>query len=151
MSGAAPECPRSIPKAKPVGFKELAIHAGVAHHLVEKVMVEEAEKTSAMNEVVAEVAKIRKEAGVVLNNLPLPSREEIHNCLLCVGKDKDGLNLSLDPSKLWQVRYHYASCYFDSGVYMDLGGSYLPGDQNSNEDGSARDVLGRALRLPQLL
>ena len=72
-----------------------------------------------------------------------PRWEEIHNCLLCVGKDKDGLNLSLDPSKLWQVRYHYASCYFDSGVYMDLGGSYLPGDQNSNEDGSARDVLGR--------
>ena len=26
---------------------------------------------------------------------------------------------------------------------MDLGGSYLPGDQNSNEDGSTRDVLGR--------
>jgi len=141
-----PECPRSIPKAKPVGFKEWAIHAGVAHHLVEKVMEEEAEKTPAMNEVVAEVAKIRKEAGVVLDNLPLPFREEIHNCLLCVGKDKDGLNLSLDPSKLWQVRYHYASCYFDSGVYMDLGGSYLPGDQNSNEDGSARDVLGREVK-----
>ena len=97
----------------------------------------------AMNEVVAEVAKIRKEAGVVLDNLPLPSR--IH-CLLCVGKDKDGLNLSLDPSKLWQVRYHYASCYFDTGVYQSLGGSYLPGDQNSNEDGSARDVLGREVK-----
>ena len=54
MSGA-PECPRSIPKAKPVGFKEWAIHAGVAHHLVEKVMVEEAEKTPALNGVVAEV------------------------------------------------------------------------------------------------
>jgi len=25
-----------------------------------------------------------------------------------------------------QVRYYYASCYFDSGVYMSLGGSYLP-------------------------
>ena len=49
------ECPRSIPKAKPVGFKEWAIHAGVANHLVEKVMVEEAEKTPALNGVVAEV------------------------------------------------------------------------------------------------
>jgi len=141
-----PECPRSIPKAKPVGFKEWSIHAGVAHHLVEKVMEEEVERTPAMKEVLAEVSKIRKEAGVVLDNLPLPSREEIHNCLLCVGKDKDGLNLSLDPSKLWAVRYHYASCYFDSGVYMGLGGSYLPGDQNSNEDGSARDVLGREVK-----
>ena len=105
--------------------------------------------------------------GLVLDNLPLPFREEIHNCLLCAGKDKDGLNLSLDPRKLWQVkvynksfysilisrkiprhppitffsknflqklvhlpylqvRYYYASCYFDSGVYMSLGGSYLP-------------------------
>ena len=27
-------------------------------------------------------------------------REDINNCLLCVGKDKNGLNLSLDPSKL---------------------------------------------------
>lgn len=54
--------PRSIPKAKPVGFKEWAIHAGVAHHHQE--MEEEAEKTPAMKEVVAEVAKIRKEAGV---------------------------------------------------------------------------------------
>ena len=25
-----------------------------------------------------------------------------------------------------QVIYYYASCYFDSGVYMSLGGSYLP-------------------------
>ena len=29
---------------------------------------------------------------------------------------------------------------------MDLGGSYLPGDQNCNEDGSARDVLGREVK-----
>ena len=36
-----PECPRSIPMAKPVGFKEWAIHAGVDHHLVEKVMMED--------------------------------------------------------------------------------------------------------------
>ena len=40
----------------------------------------------------------------------------------------------------------YASCYFDTGVYQSLGGSYLPGDQNSNEDGSARDVLGREVK-----
>ena len=37
-------------------------------------------------------------------------------------------------------------CYFDSGIYASLGGSYLPGDQNSNEDGSARDVLGREVK-----
>ena len=58
-----PECPRSISKAKPVGFKEWAIHAGVTHHLVEKVMEEEAVKTPAMKEVLAEVARVRAEAG----------------------------------------------------------------------------------------
>ena len=58
-----PECPRSISKAKPVGFKEWTIHAGVTHHLVEKVMEEEAVKTPAMKEVLAEVAKVRAEAG----------------------------------------------------------------------------------------
>ena len=29
---------------------------------------------------------------------------------------------------------------------MTLGGSYLPGDQNSNEDGTARDVLGKEVK-----
>ena len=58
-----PECPRSISKAKPVGFKEWAIHAGVTHHLVEKVMEEEAVKTPAMKEVLAEVARVCAEAG----------------------------------------------------------------------------------------
>ena len=58
-----PECPRSISKAKPVGFKEWTIHAGVTHHLVEKVMEEEAVKTPAMKEVLAEVARVRAEAG----------------------------------------------------------------------------------------
>jgi len=141
-----PECPKSTPKAKPVGFKEWAIHAGVAHHLVEKVMQEEVKKTPALKEVLEEVTKVRVAAGIDLDDLPEPFREEIHNCLLCAGKDKDGLNLSLDPGKLWAVRYHYASCYFDTGVYQSLGGSYLPGDQNSNEDGSARDVLGREVK-----
>ena len=56
-----PECPRSISKAKPVGFKEWAIHAGVTHHLVEKVMEEEAVKTPAMKEVLAEVARVHAE------------------------------------------------------------------------------------------
>ena len=121
-------------------------NAGVAHHLVEKVMQEEAVKTPALKEVLEEVTKVRVAAGIDLDDLPEPFREEIHNCLLCAGKDKDGLNLSLDPGKLWNVRYHYAACYFDTGVYQSLGGSYLPGDQNSNEDGSARDVMGREVK-----
>ena len=143
-----PECPRSIPKAKAVGFKEWAIHAGVAHHLVEKAMEEEAKNNPALKEVLAEVTRARQAAGISFDDMPKPSMEEIHNCILCQdSKDnKDGKNLSLDPTKLWAIRYHYASCYFESGIYMTLGGSYLPGDQNSNEDGTARDVLGKEVK-----
>ena len=145
-----PECPRSIPKAKAVGFKEWAIHAGVAHHMVEKALEEEAKKNPALKEVLAEVTKVRKAAGVSLDDLPEPSREEIHNCILCQpSKDKekkDGQEMSLDPSKLWAIRYHYACCFFDTGIYRSLGGSYLPGEQNSNEDGTAKDVLGREVK-----
>ena len=89
-----PECPRSIPKAKSVGFKEWAIHAGVAHHLVERVMEEEVGKIPAMKEVLAEITKVREAAGVDLDNLPMPNREEIHNCLVCRG----GRLTSLDAS-----------------------------------------------------
>ena len=54
--------------------------------------------------------------------------------------------MSLDPSKLWAIRYHYACCFFDTGIYRSLGGSYLPGEQNSNEDGTAKDVLGMEVK-----
>ena len=70
-----PECPRSISKAKPVGFKEWAIHAGVTHHLVEKVMEEEAVKTPAMKEVLAEVARVRAEAGWCWTTYRCPSEK----------------------------------------------------------------------------
>ena len=37
-------------------------------------------------------------------------------------------------------------CFFDTGVYLKLGSNYLPGEQNSNEDGSARDMLGKEVK-----
>lgn len=92
-------------------FKEWAIHAGVTHHLVEKVMEEEAVKTPAMKEVLAEVAKVRAEAGWCWTIYRCPSEKRSNNCLLCAGKDKDGLNLSLDPRKLWQVKVYNKSFY----------------------------------------
>ena len=42
--------------------------------------------------------------------------------------------------------YHYASCFFDSGVYLTLGGPYLPGEQNVKEDGTPKDMLGQQVR-----
>jgi len=141
---SVPACPRNQNKAKSCGFKEWVIHAGVAHHLVERVMEVEAEKNMPMKEVLLAVRAARETQGVVLEEMPRPSIEEIHNCVLC--KDRDGLNLSLDPAKLWAIRYHYASCFFDSGVYLTLGGAYLPGEQNVKEDGTPRDMLGQEVR-----
>ena len=40
--------------------------------------------------------------------MPEMTVEEIHTCVICGGRDRDGNNLSLDPNKLWSVRYHYA-------------------------------------------
>ena len=143
---SVPGCPRNKDKAKSCGFKEWVIHTGVAHHLVEQVMEIEAEKNPPMRQVLADVREAREAQGVVLEELPRPSIEEIHNCVICSGKDRDGMNLSLDPNKLWAIRYHYASCFFDSGVYLTLGGAYLPGEQNEKEDGTPRDMLGQEVR-----
>ena len=129
-----------------MGFREWAIHAGSYHFLVEKVMLAEVGRTPALKQVLAKLTKDREAKGVSLDNFPEPYRVEIHDRLLCLGKDKAGLNLSLDPKELWRVRYHYAVCYFDSGVYQSLGGPYLPGAHNMNEDGSAKDLLGREVK-----
>jgi len=140
-------CPRNQARAKPCGFKEWVIHAGVAHHMVERVMEVVAEKNEPIKEVLEATREARIASGIsVVEKLLDPNVEEIHNCLLCAGKDRDGVNLSLDPNKLWAIRYHYASCYFDTGVYQQLGSDYLPGEQNSNPDGTVRDLLGREVK-----
>ena len=129
-----------------MGFKEWAIHAGSYHFLVEKVMLAKVGRTPALKEVLAKLTKDREAKGISLAYIPEPYREEIHNCLLCLGKNEDGLNLSLDPTKLRRVRRHYAECYFDSGVYQTLGEPYLLGAHNMNEDGSAKVLLGREVK-----
>ena len=40
-------------------------------------------------------------------------------------------------------RYHYASCYYESGVYL---ARYPPGEQNMDEEGNPRDILGRDIK-----
>ena len=50
--------------------------------------------------------------------------EELHTCLICQGEDKEGKAMSLDQENLFQTRYHYASCFYDTGVYFT---KYPPG------------------------
>ena len=90
--------------------------------MVERVMEVEALKNPPMTEVLAAVRAARETQGVVLEEMPRPNIEETNSCVL-------------------------ASCFFDSGVHLTLGGAYLPGEQNVKEDGrTPRDMLGQEVR-----
>jgi len=136
------KCPKNLPRAKLTGFKEYTIHLGVAHYLVEKIMIEDMDNPSIV-EVREAITAAREAEGEELKDIPPVHMEEVHSCLLCNGKDKEGTELSFDPNKLWQTRYHYASCYYRSGVYYSL---YPPGKDNTGEDGEPRDVIGKEVK-----
>ena len=59
------------------------------------------------------------------------------------GENKEGQHLSFDAAKINSMKYHYASCYYDSGVYLKM---YPPGEQNSDEEGNPVDVLGSKIK-----
>ena len=125
-----PKCPRNERKAKSCGFKEWAIHTGVAHFAVEKVMEVEVEKNPLMMEVLEEVRAARTSSSVTNIEGLLPIVEEIHTCLLCGGKDKQGLNLSFsDPSQIWSARYPILNFIFHDETYNRqplLSGTTMP-------------------------
>ena len=139
-----PECEKHRQGVKkPISFKEIVIHMGMAHHLVEKMLEMHLEEVPGLATVLEEVVKERREKGELVREMPDLLREEIHTCLLCKGKDqdggKDGLNLSLKKEKRAVARYHYACCYYFTGVYLDL---YSPGESNTDSEGQPKEVLG---------
>ena len=140
---SVPKCPKNLPKAKPTGFKEYSIHLGVVHYLVEKVMMGEEDSVPAIVEVREAITAAREAEGEELKEIPPVHIEEIHACLLCKGKDKDGSELSFDPSKLWMTRYHYGNCFYKTGVYLEL---YPPGKDNTGLEGQPKDELGREVK-----
>jgi hypothetical protein len=134
-------------QAKAVGFKEFAIHSGREHHMVEKVMAVEQAHYPGLAEVLAAVKETRARDGKELEDLPPVLEEEVHKCLLCNGidrktgkDDREAKELSLAKGKVQQARYHYAGCYYDSGVYLKL---YPPGEANTDKDGKAIDIMGK--------
>ena len=66
----------------------------------------------------------REAEGGVIEDIPELRVEELHTCLICQGEDKEGKSMSLDRENLFQTRYHYASCFYDTGVYFT---KYPPG------------------------
>jgi len=126
---------------KMMGYKEYSIHCGVAHNLLEKVM--SIDDREGIKEVRAALILARKKDGITAEDMPPVQMEEVHTCLLCKGETKEGKNLSFCGSKRLQLRYHYASCYYESGIYLS---KYPPGEQNTDAEGKPRDILGRDIK-----
>jgi len=126
---------------KMMGYKEYSIHCGVAHHMLEKVM--KRDDREGIQEVRAAFVLARKRDGIAVEEMPPVQMEEVHTCHLCHGETKEGKNLSFSGDKKLQTRYHYASCFYPSGVYL---AKYPPGEQNTDEEGKPRDILGRDIK-----
>jgi len=139
------DCPKNSGRTKAIGYKEYAIHCATAHNQIERWMKKQLDEDirPALKEVYDALIAAREEAQKELEDLPPVVVEEMHTCLICGGEDKSGRNLSMEKSKMVSTRYHYASCYYDEGVYYS---KYPPGDQNSTEDGQPRDILGREVK-----
>eukprot|EP00092_Neocalanus_flemingeri_P030842 GFUD01033496.1.p1 GENE.GFUD01033496.1~~GFUD01033496.1.p1 ORF type:complete len:578 (-),score=151.16 GFUD01033496.1:164-1897(-) len=136
-----PNCSKNQGRNKAIGYKEYAIHCGVAHHQIEKWMV--ANMRLGLEEVYAAVKIAREEESMEMVDMPEVIVEEMHTCFICEGKEREGRNLSFDGSMVYQTRYHYASCYYDEGAYLH---KYPPGAHNTNEEGGPKDILGKEVK-----
>jgi len=134
-------CPKHHGRTKPIGYKEYAIHVGVVHHQVEKWML--ADDRPGMRQVYDAIVAARERDGIIVEELPDVLVDEMHTCLICGGEDKDGRQLSFEGNKLFQLRYHYAYCFYDEGSYR---GKYPPGPDNTTADGEPRDILGKEVK-----
>ena len=59
---------------------------------------------------------MREDEGIPLPEVPDIPYEELHVCFICDGEDKEGKNLSFSADKVYQTRYHYAACIYDTGL-----------------------------------
>jgi len=136
-------CTKNQGRNKAIGYKEYAIHCGVAHHQIERWMEQEEDNRVGLKEVFQAIKAARERDGLELEDMPNVVVEEMHTCLICRGEDKEGKNLSFDGSKIYQTRYHYAACYYEEGAYK---AKYPPGPQNTKEDGEPKDILGKEIK-----
>ena len=126
---------------KLMGFKEFSIHCAVVHHVLETVL--EKDETAGLEEVREALITARKKKNLSVVPLPPVECEEVHVCLLCNGETRDSKTLNFAKSKISTLRYHYASCYFDTGVYYKR---YPPGPENVDQNGEPRDVKGTMIK-----
>jgi len=140
-----PDCSNNTGKrpARLVGFKEYCIHLAVVHFHLETAL--ENDETEGMEEVLQAVRSHRMTQNIELEEIPPVQFEETHCCLLCQGATgKDAKNLSFKKEKLNSFKYHYADCYYETGVYLER---YPPGEENTDpETGKPLDVLGKTMK-----
>ena len=99
-------------------FQAFAIHMGAVHHQLELWALEQSQLgRQGSQELYQLLANSREADGGVIQEIPEYKVEELHTCLICQGEDKEGKCLSLDQDKIFQTRYHYAQCFYHTGVY----------------------------------
>ena len=144
-----PTCPKNTATRggpQPMGYKAYSLHLGKEHNLLEVVLV--GDKRSGAAEARAAIIQARRSEGGRLERMPEVQFEEVHVCLVCNGENREGKNLSFDPNKITSLRYHYASCFYDTGVYLQNYSELFQLDQhedhekNIGEDGKPKDILG---------
>ena len=71
-------------------------------YLGEKIMALDIH-TQGIVEIREAITAAREVEGEELKDIPPVHMKEVYSCLLCNGKDKEGTELSFDPSNLWQT------------------------------------------------
>ena len=144
-------CDKNTGKVKGMGYKEYAVHLAVRHHLLERWMLGTSEP--ALREVGERLRELREEAGEEMKELPEKQLvEEVHCCLICGGEkdgkaDKEARELSLQADKLYELRYHYASCLYETEAGLDhFTREYSPGQGNTNQAGRPLEDRGRSVK-----
>jgi len=128
-------------KIAQMGFKEYAIHIAVRHYVMESLMAEI--KTPEMADILEEVVAVRHARGEQVVEIPEVIVEELHTCLICEGETKEGRDLSFQGIKRAGLRYHYASCLYDTNVYL---AKYPPGESNRDKEGQVKDTMGAEMK-----
>ena len=65
------------------------------------------------------------------------------SCLICEGETNDGRDLCFQGMKRAGLRYHYASCLYDTNVYL---AKYPPGETKQDSQGQVKDVMGAKMK-----
>ena len=123
-----------------MGFKEFCIHAAIHHNLLELVLWEALPDLPGLIVVLKALQSSNRKEEIDGKVLPPKfTREELHTCLLCEGREKEGEKLLLDSRDFRLLKYHYASCYFPTGVYLNL----YPAGKVNMVGSVVRDLFGQ--------